>query len=489
MGANTTDHAPALDETRAESSEHELRKRKREEENEPSADETGQVPLMDTGEGTAVNLSFSIQQGLSEDLSSLRANDRTARMFMEMQCDCPENAEHLAKLLKGERLSTEADWARLDCELRYASGKQVEMQLHQKHPDHIDVMEPSGANGTRRKISESRFAVDSRSRAKREKGMRTFYTGTNLDVSISNATVTAELKFSTNITSRQHDRQNFMWCVALSGRIHGQPMDDSTETNEFEYVARRLKQKPAARKKKAPEVRKKLDIRSADVSESDSDVDTGDEPFAKRIRRSTRKAAAACRESLPKLIGDDSTEDVQPVYYPPTPAAPTKAAGTRQPALGRQFSVPQRIDLPVTPRTSADDDLMRQPTSGGRNLCRVESIDMLFGEDRTAPADLDNDLQIDEIDFMDYMDKQQKSTLGAQTSISLGRCLSGDDLLDALTVERSNSSRLLLSRCVSSDWMLPIAPTTTVAVSAPEQQQNSTTLTQGSVALSPLLSA
>lgn len=453
-------------------------------ENEPS--ERPAPDAMEEEESTTKNeettscgakLNFSIQQGLSEDLTSLRANDRTARMLMEIECDNSNYARQIGTLLKGDRTDDDEDWARLDFGLHYGNGQPVEMQLQTKHADHIDVMEPSGANSTRRKISESKFAVDTRFKTKRVAGgARVFYPGMHLETTYTGAGVATELKFSTNVTSRQHDRQNFLWRVTLTASIGGKTFNTSADTNDFEYVARRLKQKPTARKKKVENVsRRKLEMH-VEPSTSDSEIDA--DVHEPRIRRSTRKAAEVCRASLPKLMGHEDDAPLWRAAPSPAPnpmlamANASASASVKQESgsldilpdthpgfhIGMDTGLPMSI-TPEMPRANTDDDLMRQPSSGGRNLCRVESIDVLFGNN--TPRDMLNADLLDDIDWTDSawdkgnsLSPCEKSTSLAYSNSSrslrsLSRCKSDDDILSGLQIERSNSG-LILTRCISS---------------------------------------
>merc|ERR1712146_770755 len=97
---------------------------------------------------------------------------------------------------------------------------------------------------------------------------------------------------------------------------------------------------------------------------------------------------------------------------------------------------------------------MREPTSGGRNLSRVESIEMLFGEEHEDL--LNDDLDIGQLDLLsDVWTEKSQASQHVSLTRQLSRCLSEQEVFDALGMERTNSSSLLLSRCVSSDFMIP----------------------------------
>ena len=60
-----------------------------------------------------LRLEYRIQQGLSEDTSSLRANDRTAKMFVDIHCASEELCGNVKRLLAGDVRDGEDSYARL----------------------------------------------------------------------------------------------------------------------------------------------------------------------------------------------------------------------------------------------------------------------------------------------------------------------------------------------------------------------------------------
>jgi len=466
----------------------EERKRPRDEEEfEPSDGEGADAAL------GPLAIDFEIKQGHSEDKTSLRANDRTARFLVDIRAASSRNTMRLSRLLRGEA-SDEKAYVRLCFELLYANGNPAQMDLSRRHGDHIDVMEPSGASSTRRKISEPIFAVDSRRKDKRTAGgTRVFHSAVHLDTTALSEAVSCELKFSTNMTTRQHDRQNFMWRVTVSASLDGDDVVMATaQTNDFEYVARRLKtplKKAGAPRREAGEgspskpKKKKAAGQHMDMSESESDVEIHDDPTGSlepRMRRSTRKAAQQCRESVSKFMeGEDvgrpstgaglnTTPGMAPVLpvaegmtlsrTPPgrdgMPMGPVISAQSNATVptvqslgLGHQFPLPRgphQITIPITTqKMTLEDDIMRQPSSGGRNLCRVESIDNLeWRQPRTHVLSEDQD----DVD----MDLLLRSRGGSEEDLL--SLINGTTEGGSLPLLRNNSDGLLLARCVSSDW-------------------------------------
>merc|ERR1711998_169609 len=420
----------------------------------------------------------------------------------DIQCNTRQNTLRVGRLLRGEVDDDETAWCRLCFELLYANGSPVQMDLSGRHGDHVDVMEPSGASSTRRKITEPIFAVDSRRKDKRTAGgTRVFHSAVHLDTASANDTESCELKFSTNMTSRQHDRQNFIWRVTVSASFNG---DDvvmaSGQTDEFEYVARRLKT-PLKKARKDPtedgaaivslkRKKKPAGHLGMDMSDSESDVEMHDEPtgdLAPRMRRSTRKAAVACRESVSKFM--EQTEDPAERHSasaanagagmgsrmglgsvadpPPLQARPPMLPSRSPPVLGspgpnmglgHQFPLPRgphQITIPATtPKATAEEDIMRQPTSGGRNLCRVESIDNMEWRQQPRRHILDEDQ--DELDMSLLLSSQG----GSEEDL-----LSLVDSPLPITSRNTSVDSLLLARCVSSDYNLQqIASANTVPV-------------------------
>lgn len=404
-------------------------------------------PSVTHGAGySPVTLGFAIAQGHSADTTSLRANDRTARMVIETTCSTEEEASRLATLFKGEGGDSEDEWARLHFELLYASGEPVEMQLHTRHADHIDVMEPSGATNTRRMISDSKFAADSRSqRAKRQAGgeqrpTRTFVAGKNLEITYHGGTsITLKLKFSTNVTSRQHDRKNFVWRVTLSAQQGDSSLHASADTNAFEYVASGIKQKPASRAKKKPAEATRVSGASVHDEETASEDEDAREPIPiepeARITRSTRKAAAACRKALPQFVGEAD-----------------EAAGPAHTALkiddDHENFVPPTAVTPVamvTPRTE-DRDHDKELMSYDRNRTMVDFINMLF-KDECTHGDLLYEMEVVGMDLMSEWAKTQAEQMPPNTtnmSRQLSRCISENEVYEALGMEGTNSSSPLL---------------------------------------------
>lgn len=364
-------------------------------------------PSNNPGEIDTPRVEFVIRQGLNEDPNSLRANDRTARMLVETHCASEADAAAIHSLLLGERRDG-AGWARLTFELCHAPEGEVALLNHNKHSEHIDVMEPSGASHTRRKINESKFTMDSRAHKDKRVagGARSFYSGLHLESTLTESCIMSECKFSTNITSRQHDRKNFIWKATLAVSIDGEKIvEASAQTVEFEYVARRLKPKGAPRKKSSSTepytARKK--VRPEPRSDSDSDEGTFEEvpePI-RRPRRSTRKAAAACRAALPQMMVNEHNERAEPAARSqmmelndePSPPLGYHAGQIGGMLVKRVSPYDENVSSDALFRTSStkalEETMLRQPTKGGLNLSRVESIDRLceaFAEDALTNA-------------------------------------------------------------------------------------------------------
>jgi len=268
------------------------------------------------------------------------------------------------------------------------------------------------------------------------------------------ALVETEVKFSTNITSRQHDGLNFRWHCTLRCDLGQGEIELTANSESFCYVARQLQgpgngRKPSGRKPKKQEVSE---------TESDSDDDFEEVEYVPRtLRRSDRERTMPAYRKAEMLETDINSErrtlagrtelnrgagarmeDVAEstasqqgqsggMWATPQPDCTQHSSGgkwkpqqqpRRQPhpepqqndddpllltCMASQFDTPLSLfrddsiskiarDNPV-PRllpqlqlqrtVSCDRDeeeILRQPTHFGRNLCRTESIDNLFSK-------------------------------------------------------------------------------------------------------------
>jgi len=223
------------------------------------------------GEGIASKLGFEIKQGQSLDMSQLRANNRTARAMIEITTQTQEQAATMANIFTSGNASTE-EWCSLTFSLSYAlnsAGEQEEMELRtgSKFPDEIVVMEPSGSQKTAVNIPFASFVVDSREAKKKYKRKTGEQLPTPFPSSIylellaqEDCYLKLELKFATNVTSRQHDAKNFYWKLDFACDLGGEngTGEATTQTTDFEYVARQLKS-TAPKAKKKPRTKKSQD--------------------------------------------------------------------------------------------------------------------------------------------------------------------------------------------------------------------------------------
>merc|ERR1712093_127455 len=275
------------------------------------------------------------------------------------------------------------------------------------HSEHIDIMEPTGASHTRRKLSDSVFTMDSRAHKDKRVagGARSFYSGLHLETRTDGSRLEAECKFGTNITSRQHERQNFIWKATLEVCQDGTAtIESSAKTLDFEYVARRLKPKPAARKK-APGLGQPRVSRAKASTPSDSDDEMGEmSPYPSMVQepamrqRSTRGAAKACLEKLPGMV--DEEEMPQRGGYDET----FVASGQRPQAEFEPYTNMARQQFNPygssnmsgnasgfwgSERPTAEDPHLRESSWGGRNLSRVDSIEAMMNSPRGSGLSLD----------------------------------------------------------------------------------------------------
>ena len=416
--------------------------------------------------GMEANIEVEVKQGLSEDPTSLRANDRTAKFVVTIRGGSEAQTNEIARLLQGDRRPDENSWARLTFALTYSDGEAVELINASKHSEHIDVMEPSGTSATRRKLTESVFTMDSR--AQKDKrvagGPRSFYSGLHLETQVEGTCIVAESKFSTNITSRQHDRRNFVWKVSLDVCFDGEALITSeAQTVEFEYVARRLKAKPAPRKRASTGPRKVAP--AVQSPNNDEDLHMGNpygQAFAPEpvIRRSSRKAAAACRAGLTQML--DGAETGRPAaVQPPQPEMELDEDYDENPMLhevGASVSYPafNPYDREKLVEYQEDaDEILRRPSKMGLNLSRVESIENIIfntpGTTRSPPG-----ASVAER-FGGVASPPQAGAnvsladRAGGSSLELNRQRSEEKL--GLGLERINSS-VTLNRCASSTWSL-----------------------------------
>lgn len=428
-------------------------------------------------------LEFVIRQGLNEDPTSLRANDRTAKMLVETHCASEADAATIHNLLLGEGREGPG-WARLTFELCHAPEGEVVLIGHNKHSEHIDVMEPSGASHTRRKIHESKFTMDSRAHKDKRVagGARSFYSGLHLESNLTESCIESECKFSTNITSRQHDRKNFIWKATLAVSIDGEKVvEASAQTVEFEYVARRLKPKSAPRKKTSSSeytARKKVHAQARSDSDSDEGTFETVVELAPRIRRSTRKAAAACRAALPHMMVNERNERAEQPAREEMMEVEDEASPEASPPLG--YHAQQIGGMPVKQlslheeygssnalfRSSStkalEDTMLRQPTKGGLNLSRVESIDRLyeaFAEDALNEPGTSSQYTTPPNMPLCEPNSLALSTNGGGSSrgLLLSRCRSDDGVGLQLDRANSNSGSLAFTReskGLGSTWSL-----------------------------------
>merc|ERR1712196_698636 len=111
-------------------------------------------------------------------------------------------------------------------------------------------------------------------------GDTAFSAKTYLDVKLADSDprqVEAELKFATNVTSRQHDRQNFFWAVKMSSDLddgHGEVVVEA-RSHDFEYVARQLKEGGGS-KSEGQQKKSRVSHKSPAWEVSDSDVEAED---------------------------------------------------------------------------------------------------------------------------------------------------------------------------------------------------------------------
>jgi len=229
-------------------------------------------------------------------------------------------------------------------------------------------------------------------------------------------------------------------------------------------VARRLKTPTPKRKARVAGdyVRPKKVNTHAILRGEDSDSDEGAAvpEGPPMIRRSTRRAAAVCRENTAHLMRDEITagDMMSPNGHP--------GAASSRPMdehFGNEYArkkndrnetfTPNPMLVSVTvnngysvedlfgrtaPRPTADEDIMRNPTAGGRNLCRVESIECMFNNDNTTGS-IDRALGL-------TRNTSSSQLILAQCPSELGR---------GIHMERANStSNLALTRCMSSTLSL-----------------------------------
>jgi len=336
----------------------------------------------------------------------------------------------------------EGMWVALRYELRYADGQVVEMKSHGRHPDVINVMEPSGSQRSAISLPINTFTLDSRSntqlakKAMMQRGelplnSSRFVEIKPLDVmddddEMESCLVDVEVKFSTNVTSRQHDNLNFRWHSWIELDIGEGEMQWEACSESFQYVARQLK---------TPGKAKKAAQRKQAETDSDSEMDFEDIVPVPRdaVRRSKRKRAVPTYrrdeivEAPAAAMGLEANEPEEPMhnqtaeraaYMEEEPAAkaaapaiemtPTKlqqqamSAAEQNPKLGshsplslyrddsicqvaRDFPVPQRQPQVAMWRqpsiNSEEEEILRRETKGGRNLMRTDSIDRIFANE------------------------------------------------------------------------------------------------------------
>jgi len=261
----------------------------------------------------SLSIELDIKQGLStEVLTQLRANNRTARCLMTLTAKSAEDAKRIASILKQED-ATEQGWVSVMFALSYATGEPVDMRKEGKFPDAIDVMEPTGSSKSEVKHYYPTVVYDSRAEKGKKKlkgaNKEPFSSYAYLETTYPHPErpdpkhVLVELKFATNITSRQHDRNNFNWAVTVDCDLgDGKEEHTRAKSTDFEYVARQLK--PAGGKKakaggggtggsSSAGVKKKKAVPKRDKWEDDSEPELNEpeEELPQRHERASRQGS------------------------------------------------------------------------------------------------------------------------------------------------------------------------------------------------------
>lgn len=197
-----------------------------------------------------------------------------------------------------------------------------------------------------------------------------------------------------------------------------------------------------------------------DGDESESDLETH-QVVAPRSRRSTRKAAVACQKSLSQYVMSDDGEVNTPeeslvgrqIQEEAREEAPrsqpmavdvrvSNASNTTRPSV--QFPLPNqfRVTIPAHTAPAVDEEILRNTSAGGRNLCRVESIDNLEWRDeqRRASEFLS---RCSEEELAAFQSEEPGQTEGAP-ELMLSRCISSDyftqNMMKALSPDASDDS-------------------------------------------------
>jgi len=180
-----------------------------------------------------------------------------------------------------------------------------------------------------------------------------------------------------------------------------------------------------------------------------------------QIRRSTRKAAEKGRELVASLMQDENAPgDLQsPGSSRPMDddtvdgdymgeehhAAPNPMlASITPPSITprQHMSIEEMFSRTTGARANpAEEEILRNPSRGGRNLCRVESIDCMFDRDST-PTHTSTAL--------DRTDSSRLVLSQCQSEGAFGQAPVGEA---PPQMQRVNSS-LALSRCMSSTFSL-----------------------------------
>jgi len=268
-----------------------------------TVEESMELAISTKSEASVKSINVEFKQGLGNDSSKLRANGRTVRALASLHCASEEQAKQLTQVFDGTSRDPQA-WASLNFILFYQGGDTVEMKMHGRHPDEVNVIEPTGNQKTAVVVNTPGFNLHSR--GERPKKKRPFdsklLSGVYLDVKLSEVNsrvVECEVKFSTNITSRQHDRRYFYWEVtcscALSDGAGYSESEVSTRSNDFEYVARQLGESTSGRSG-SKRVKKTLGYKAPkNISDSDPDIDFDNEAYTlPPAKHSTRKRTISC---------------------------------------------------------------------------------------------------------------------------------------------------------------------------------------------------
>jgi len=455
-------------------------------------------------------IQLNIRQGANGH-GIFRANGRTKRMCVSINCSSEEQTQELLSLLEGT--NGQGAWMVLDCELKYEDGSTVEMKNHGRHPDVINVMEPSGSQRSAVSMPLSTFLLDSRSsapmakKASMQRGEVPLSTSRFVEAKhseMSSRTVDVEVKISTNVTSRQHDGQNFRWHVTLRYDLgDGCTGELESHCENFQYVARQLKQHSPGKKK----ILKKKDVdEDTESEETDNDFEEVYVPPVDTIRRSTRKRSAPSyraheyaevavlpeSQGLPESKIDHVVDEaytsaddqqyvmeegrvgqVEPPAMPPSQAPPAGKLGTElesPPLIERSSSldsvslfrddsisrfardcpVPQRAPKLKLQRDLSsnveEEEILRQPTHLGLNLCRTESVEKMF--DNFSPTLLGhlglhtNDINLTEADDLgDFMPDKCTDKSEKNSKLALSKDNSWSDFFDDLGVVGSTPTQ------------------------------------------------